>query len=105
MVLGVKVMTLPYEAAKERDIFCLSFSNNTRGAHDSNRKGVKKCGMWRYTEDWGSLRRCLKFGRLYYVKTVDRALVLNRLHLFPNYLDWPKATKGEHDSKDNTDGL
>ena len=27
------------------------------------------------------------------------------MHLFPNDFDRPKATKGEHDSKDNADGL
>ena len=61
LFLGGK--TPPDETAKERDIFCLGFGNNTRGTHDSNRKGVKKCGVWCHTKDWGSLRRCLKWGR------------------------------------------
>ena len=52
----------PDEAAEERDIFCLSFCHNARGAHDSNRKGVKKCGVGCHTKDWGSLRRSLKVG-------------------------------------------
>ena len=56
------VRTIPDEAAEERDIFCLGFGNNTGGTHDSNRKGIKKCGVWRHTKDWGSLRRCLLKG-------------------------------------------
>ena len=52
----------PDEAAEEGNIFCLSFCNNARGAHDSNRKGVKKCGVRCHTKDWGSLRRSLEVG-------------------------------------------
>ena len=31
--------------------------------------------------------------------------LISLVHLFSNYFDRPKATKGEHDSQDNPDGL